>query len=212
MLAHLMLPSIFDTSQQRMFERALVIIVGILLIDTSSGKVSIADSCQSERTCLRSLDDIREAFLNYQWTKPLREHSIFSFYPEKAKSYTVLAIFFHYNTMEAVANDSQMHECCDPDPEQHPKQQSRCTVFMRYRTHLFKQWYPPLLRMLAFPFALNEIFKAMSSSSTEKNKYSRTLERYGWQKYCWNVPPFCNEKELYDNPVELLRQFTKEVS
>ena len=205
MLARWMLSSIFDTSQQRMFKRVLVIIVGILLIDTSSGKVSIADSCQSERTCLRSLDDIREAFLNYRWAKPLREHSIFKFYPEKAKSYTILAIFFHYNTMEAVANDSQTHKCCDP--EQHPE----CIVFMRYRTHLFKQWYPPLLKMLAFPFELNAIFKAMSSSNKE-NKYQKTLKNDGLQKYCWNMPPFCNEEELYNDAVHLLKEFTKEVS
>ena len=213
MLAHLML-SIFDTSQQRMFERVLVIIVGILLIDITSGKVSVADSCQSERTCLRSLDDIREAFLNYRLAKSINwinnRHSIFKFYPEKAKSFTILAIFFHYNTMEAVANDSQTHECCDPDPEQHPKQQSRCTVFMRYRTHLFKQWYPPLLKMLAFPFALNEIFKA---KSCKDNIFYETLEKYKVQKYCWNMPPFCTENESYgDGPVRLLREFTKEVS
>ena len=188
-----------------MIEKALVIIVVILSTGISNGKVSIADSCQSERTCLRSLDDIREAFLNYRCAKSLCKDSIFTFYPEKAKSYTVLAIFFHYNTMDTVANDSQMHKCCDP--EQHP----RCAVFMRYRTHLFKEWYPPLLKMLAFPFELNAIFKAMSSSSGD-NKYNETLRKYGWEKYCWNVPPFCNGKELYANPVKLLKEFTREVS
>ena len=205
MLVQLMLSSIFNTYQQRMVERVLVIIVVILSTGISNGKVSIADSCQSERTCLRSLDDIREAFLNYRCTKSLCKDSIFTFYPEKAKSYTVIAIFFHYNIMDTVANHSQMHECCDP--EQHP----RCTAFMRYRTHLFKEWYPPLLKMLAFPFELNAIFKTMSSSSGE-NKYNETLRKYGWQKYCWNMPPFCNRNELYDNPVKLLSEFTKEVS
>ena len=188
-----------------MIEKALVIIVVILLIDISSGKISIADSCQSERTCLRSLDDIREAFLNYRFAKSLCEHSIFTFYPEKAKSYTVLAIFFRNNTRDVVANDSQMHKCCDPE------QTLRCTVLMRYRTHLFKQWSPPILKMLAFPFTLKAIFNAMSSSSGE-NKYQKTLREDGLQKYCWNMPPFCNDNESYDNGVNLLKEFTREVS
>lgn len=157
--------------------------------------------------CIRSLVDLRQAFLDLKTapgSKP-EENTIFSFHPIQAVRYTSLALFYDYSTLKegnqpaSFSNSSNSTMCCNPENP------SSCIVFFRHHSYLYRAIYAPLIFLYAFPTMPNKI-----GSSKWFNKRIRNL---GVHKLCWKVPPFCTQSERIGghNERQLLKAFTAEV-
>ena len=161
---------------------------------------------RDQRACLRSLEDVREAYLSCRHFpgSPSHGNSIFTFYPERAKTFTIAALLFAVGSTDNSTHASQ--GCCNPGDS------AGCKVILRFRTVLFRELYPPILVMSTFPFGPNIIIGALNNfRDIEENRYLQFMQRYGMKKYCWNTPAFCQEGELFDSPWKILREFSKEV-
>jgi hypothetical protein len=176
----------------------------ILFLQLVSGAATTSEDRSAQRTCLRSLGDVREAYLSHQHYSlglPAHHNTIFRFYPETAKTFTIAAFLYTVRTADNVTHTSS--GCCDPE-----NTTVDCMAILRFRTHLFRELYPPILVMYAFPFDPKAIVKGMNG---EKNKYLSYIHKYGISKYCWNLPAFC-QSEMFDSRETILKEFTKEVS
>ena len=157
--------------------------------------------------CIRSLADLRQAYLDFKTAPGSRpqDNTIFSYHPTDAVKYTSLAIFYDYSTEEdgdqLVSSSLNSQGCCNP-------QNTRsCKAFLRYYSHLYSAIYPPLIFMYAFPPSPFLVSKLNKSIETKMNKF-------GVRKLCWKVPPFCNPSKMFGRQSDqvLLKEFTAQVS
>ena len=152
--------------------------------------------------CIRSLADLRQAYLDFKtapgsWPK---DSTIFSFHPTDAVKYTSLAIFYDISTEkdgdQPTPSSLNSTGCCNPENT------SSCVVFLRHHSHLYITIYPSLIYLYAFPLTPSQV-----------GWFGKFINRFGVQKLCWKVPPFCIPSKMLGGQSGnlLLRAFTAEV-
>ena len=182
-------------------------VTGSPLLREVANTTMIRKTCPEShpRNCIRSVIDLRQAFLETTSAPGSRpdENTIFSFTPNDAAKYTSLAMFFDYSYEERGnqpdSNSTNSRECCNP------VNASSCMVFFRHRSYVYRALYAPLIFLYAFPTTPNFLGSA--------HWFNKRLRKYGVRKLCWKVPPLCTKSGRIGgyNDKMLLEAFTAEV-
>ena len=171
-----------------------------LLQNSTSLTVAEAGSSKAPlKSCIRSLVELRQAYLDLK-TAPgteSQDSTILSFSPTDAVKYTSLAIFYDLSTGKD-GDPPTSSQCCNPEDS------SRCVVFLRHHSYLYKAAYAPLILLYAFPRSPNSVGKS--------KEFVKIMGRkFGVQELCWKVPPMCRTMVGKYNKQRLLQAFTAEV-